>query len=212
MAQSEEIEQYVRELVGREDVMLQAARDRLENAGLPAIQISPEQGRLIAVLLRAIRARRALEVGTLGGYSGIWIARALGDDGRLDTIEVNPDYATVAREAFRQAGVESRITILEGDAVRILATLEGDYDAVFLDADKEPLPEYFHQAMRLTRVGGWLLCDNTFFHGRVLDLDDHADDVRGVREYNRLASEDPRLVTAIASVRDGLMISLKVYD
>ena len=212
MAQSEEIEQYVRELVGNEDNKLQAARNGLVEAGLPTIQISPEQGRLIAVLLRAIRARRVLEVGTLGGYSGIWIVRALGDDGRLDTIEANPDHAAVARVAFRQAEVHSRINIREGDAISILPTLEGGYDAVFLDADKEPLPEYFLEAIRLTRVGGWVLCDNTFYHGRVWDPEDQADDVQGVREYNRLASEDPRLVTAIAPVRDGLMISLKVRD
>ena len=209
---SDELEQYVRDLVGTEDAALLAARDRHEAADLPTMQISAEQGRLLAVLLRAIRARRVLEIGTLGGYSGIWIARSLVGKGHLDTIEANPDHAAVARGAFGDAGLDDRITIFEGDAVKILPTLHEVYDAVFLDADKEPLPTYFREAVRLTRVGGWVLCDNTFYHGRVLDPDDRADDVEGIRAYNRLASEDPRLVTAIVPVRDGLMISLKVGD
>lgn len=207
-----EIEQYVRDLVGIEDDVLVAVRERHEAQGLPAIQISAEEGQLIAVLLRAIAAQRVLEVGTLGGYSAVWIARAVGADGRLTTIESKRAHARVARQAFRDAEVTDRVELIVGDAREVLPTLEPAFDAVFLDADKESLPAYFAHAMRLLRVGGLLLCDNTFYHGRVLEEHDRAADVEGMRAYNELAARDPRLSTAIVPVRDGLMISLKVRD
>ncbi len=207
-----EIEQYVRHLVGIEDDVLVAVRARHETQGLPPIQISAEEGQLIAVLLRAIAAQRVLEVGTLGGYSGVWIARAVGADGRLITIESKRAHARVARQAFRDAEVTDRVELIVGDARDVLPTLEPAFDAVFLDADKESLPAYFAHAMRLLRVGGLLLCDNTFYHGRVLEERDRAADVEGMRAYNELAARDPRLSTAIVPVRDGLMISLKVRD
>jgi predicted O-methyltransferase YrrM len=199
-------------LVGVEDNVLAGIRARHTEAGLPGIQISADEGRLIAVLLRAIRARRVLEVGTLGGYSGVWIARALEDDGELVTLEANPEHAKVAQQAFEAAKLTDRVRILEGDAMALLPTLDAGFDAVFLDADKEPLPEYFEHGVRLLRVGGLLLCDNTFCDERVVDSADRAADVEGVRAYNRLASTDTRVLSAIAPVRDGLMISLKVRD
>ena len=212
MSTTPDLGQYVQDLVGAEDEALAAIRRRHAEAGLPDIHISADEGRLIGLLIRAIRARRVLEVGTLGGYSGVWIARALEADGEMLTIEANPDHAAFARTAFVEAGVEDRVRVLVGDATDLLATLDSPFDAVFLDADKEPLPTYFAHGVRLLRVGGLLLCDNTFCHGQVLDTNDHGADVEGVRAYNRLAAQDERLVTAIVPIRDGLMISLKVRD
>jgi predicted O-methyltransferase YrrM len=151
-------------------------------------------------------------VGTLGGYSGVWIARALPDDGRLVTIERQPERAQIARDAFRDANVLERVEVLQGDAGAVMQGLTPGFDAVFLDADKEPLPEYFVEALRLLRVGGLLLCDNTLCKGRVADHEDRESDVEGIREYNRLAAHDARLASALIPVRDGLTVSVKVAD
>lgn len=203
---------YVRELFAPEDDALRAIRERHDREDLPDIFISPEEAGIIQMLLRAIGARRVLEVGTLGGYSGVWIARALPHDGKLVTIERQPERALIARDAFREAGVLERVEILRGDAGAVMRSLTPGFDAVFVDADKEPLPEYFVEALRLTRVGGLLLCDNTLCKGRVADLEDREADVEGIREYNRLAAHDTRLASALIPVRDGLTVSVKVAD
>jgi predicted O-methyltransferase YrrM len=137
---------YLAALFAREDAALTAAREAHRRADLPAIFVSAEEGAVLHLLPRMVGARRVLEVGTLGGYSGIWLARALPPDGRLVTIEGDEGHAAVARAAF-----------------------EGPFDAVFLDADKAPLRAYLDEALRLVRVGGLILCDNTFMHGRVAD-------------------------------------------
>ncbi len=201
---------YIRELFAPEDAALEAARLQHEAENLPAIHISPDEGKLLFVLLRAVGARRVLEIGTLGGYSGIWIARALPPDGQLTTIERDPKHAAAARRAFAEAGVASKIELIEGDARAVLAGLSPGFDAVFVDADKEPLAEYYREGMRLLAVGGLLLCDNAIIQDRVADPDDEGDDVRGVREFNRLASGDDRLAATIVPIRDGLLVGTKL--
>jgi caffeoyl-CoA O-methyltransferase len=203
---------YVREVFAPEDEVLRAIRERHAREDLPDIFISPEEARIIQVLLRAIGARRVLEVGTLGGYSGVWIARALPRNGTLITIERLPERAAIARGAFRDAGLRDRVEVVEGEALAAMRAREPGFDAVFLDADKAPLPDYFGEAVRLLRVGGLLLCDNTLCKGRVTDRSDREADVEGVREYNRLAAHDGRLVSALIPVRDGLTVSVKVAD
>ncbi len=163
-------------------------------------------------LIRAVGAQRVLEIGTLGGYSGVWIARALGPEGRLTTIEADPKHASVARRAFARAGVEHQVELLEGRALDILPTLPPGFDAVFVDADKQPLEQYFRHGMRLLRAGGLLLCDNSFFNGRVTDPSDTQPDIEGVRAFNRLAATDRRLVATIVPVRDGLLVGVKTAD
>ena len=212
MTLSDALTAYIRELFAPEDAILRRIRERHAREGMPDIFISPEEARIIQVLLFAVRATRVLEVGTLGGYSGVWIARALPEDGELVTIERDADRAAVARDGFQAAGVLNQVRILETEALPGLRSLEPPFDAVFLDADKEPLAEYFGQAVRLTRVGGLLLCDNTLSKGRVVDTDDREDDVEGIRAYNRLSASDPRLRSALIPVRDGLTVSVKVAD
>ncbi len=202
--------EYIRKLFAAEDDVLAAVRQRHSAEGLPAVHISSDEGKLIAVLLRAVGARRVLEVGTLGGYSGIWIARALPPDGKLITIEHDSKHVDAARRAFAEADVSHKIELLEGDAREVLPRLTPEFDAVFVDADKEPLALYYREAMRLLKVGGLLLCDNALLDKRVVDRADDAADVRGVREFNRLAASDVGLAATIIPIRDGLLVGLKL--
>lgn len=209
---TEALDQYVRHLFAAEDAALTGIRERHEREDLPAIFISPEEAKIIHVLLTSIRAHDVLEVGTLGGYSGVWIARALPPGGRLVTIDVDPRRAEIAREGFRAAGIVDRVEVRVGRATDVLPTLEGPFDAVFLDADKAPLPTYLDHALRLLRVGGLLLCDNAFLEGRVADPEAGGDDVDGMRMFNARVAGDPRLSAAVIPVRDGLTVAVKVAD
>lgn len=204
------LQRYVEELFAVEDAILARVRTRHAEAGLPNIHISPDEGKLLHVLLRAVAARSVLEIGSLGGYSGIWLARALPPDGRLTTIEKDLRHAALARGAYAEAGLTGMVRVLEGDARQVLRTLTPGFDAVFVDADKEPLPEYFEESVRLLRSGGLLLCDNAFFHGAVVDESDRSAAAEGVRTFNRLAATDPRVVSAVAPIRDGVVIGVKV--
>jgi len=208
----ERLARYVTELFAAEDPVLAAIRARHAEANLPPIHISPDEGKLLLVLLRAIEATSVLEIGSLGGYSGVWLARALPLSGRLTTIERDPRHAALARRAFAEAGVERRVRVIEGTALEVLPTLSPGYDAVFVDADKEPLAQYFEWSLKLLRRGGLLLCDNAFFHGTVVDDLDHAPATEGVRAFNRLAATDPRIVATVVPVRDGLVIGVKVQE
>ena len=206
----ERLHRYVTELFAPEDPILQRVRTRHAGEGLPEIYISPDEGKLLHVLLRAAGAARVLELGSLGGYSGIWLARALPPQGRLVTVEKEPRHAQLARQAYREAGVAEKVELLEGVALEILPTLKAPFDAVFVDADKDPLAQYFEWGVRVLKPGGLLLCDNAFFHGAVIDDADHSPGAVGVRAYNRLAATDPRVVSAIIPIRDGVCVSVKV--
>lgn len=208
----ERFERYVTELFATEDPILSKIRARHAAENLPAINVSPEEGKLLHVLLHAIQARRVLEIGALGGYSGVWLGRALPAGGELVTIEKDPKHARVAREAFDMAKLHGRVRLIEGSALEVLPTLTPGFDAVFIDADKEPLPKYFDWGMKLLRRGGLLLCDNAFFHGAAIDPNDRSGNAVGVRAFNDLASKDPRLVATIIPVRDGLVVGVKVRD
>ena len=208
----ERLERYITELFAAEDAALAAIRARHSTADLPQIHISPDEGKLLHVLLRAAGAVRVLELGALGGYSGVWLARALPPHGSLITVEKEPRHAELARRAYAEAGVADRVRVIEGAALDVLPTLEPGFDAVFLDADKEPLPKYFEWAVRLLRRGGLLLCDNAFYNGAVADPADRTPNVMGVREFNRLAATDRRGVSAVIPIRDGVVAAVKVAD
>ena len=206
----ERFERYVTELFAAEDPILSKIRARHTAENLPAINVSPEEGKLLHLLLLIIQAKRVLEIGALGGYSGVWLARALPPGGELTTIEKDPKHARVAREAFDMARLHGRVRLIEGSALDVLPTLHPGFDAVFIDADKEPLPHYFDWGMKLLRRGGLLLCDNAFFHGSVVDDADCSPGTEGVRAFNRLAATDPRVVSAVVPIRDGLVIGVRV--
>jgi caffeoyl-CoA O-methyltransferase len=200
---------YVTELFAPEDPVLQGIRARQDTLGLPPINISADEGKLLQVLLRAVGARRVLEIGALAGYSGVWLARALPPDGTLTTIEKDHRHAELARQAFGEAGLGTRARVLEGGALEVLPTLAPGFDAIFVDADKAPLAQYFDWSMRLLRQGGLLLLDNAFRHGSVIDPKDRTPDTEGIRAFNRLAAADPRLIATIVPIRDGLLAAVK---
>jgi len=208
----ERLERYVSELFAAEDPVLRKIRARHGEQKLPPINVSPEEGKLLYLLLLIIKAKRVLEIGSLGGYSGVWLGRALPPDGTLITLEKDPRHARIARDGFKEAGLQDRVQLIEGGALEILPTLKPGFDAVFIDADKEPLPTYFDWGMRLLRVGGLLLCDNAFFHGAAIDESDQSGNALGVRAFNKLAAGDPRLVATILPVRDGLLVGMKTRD
>jgi predicted O-methyltransferase YrrM len=206
----ERLERYVTELFAPEDAVLASIRARHDSLKLPPIHISPDEGKLLYVLLRAVVAARVLEIGSLAGYSGVWLARALTAGGTLTTIEKDPRHAELARRAYAEAGLAGRVRLIEGPALDVLPTLAPGFDAVFVDADKAPLAQYFEWSVRLLRPGGLLLCDNAFFHGAVVDPADHTAEAEGVRAFNQLAARDPRVVAAVTPIRDGLVIGVKV--
>lgn len=201
--------EYAGALFAPEDAVLLALRDDADRAGLPPIAISADTGRLLQVMIRAVAARRVLEVGTLGGYSAIWMARALPDDGRLVTLEHDAAHAAFARAHVAAAGLADRVEVIEGEALQLLPAFDGErFDLVFLDADKEPLPTYLDWALRLVRPGGAIVADNALWGGRVLD-DRVADEATlGVREFNRRLATDPRLTSIIVPTHDGVAIAI----
>jgi predicted O-methyltransferase YrrM len=205
----ERFDEYAAALFAPEDAVLLALRDDADRAGLPPIAISADTGRLLQVMIRAVGARRILEVGTLGGYSAIWMARALPGDGRLVTLEHDPAHAAFARAHIAAAGLAPLVEVVEGQALQLLPAFDGEwFDLVFLDADKEPLPTYLDWALRLVRPGGAIIADNALWGGRVLD-DRVADDATlGVREFNRRLATDPRLTSIIVPTHDGVTIAI----
>lgn len=201
--------EYITSLFAREDALLASLREEADRTGLPPISISADEGRLLQVLLTAIGARRVLEVGTLGGYSSIWMARALPDDGQVVSIEAEPTHAAFARRFIAQAGLSERIEVREGRALDVLPALDGErFDAIFIDADKEPLPTYYEWALRLVRPGGLVMVDNALWGGRVHDVNVDDARTRSVREVNRRMAADPRLVSVIVPTHDGVAIGV----
>src|SRR5262249_34447960 len=189
---------YIVGLFGAEDELLASLREEADRAGLPPISISADEGRLLQVLLTAINARRVLEVGTLGGYSASCIARALPTGGPLVSVEINEDHASFARRYIARAGLSDRVEVRVGRALDVLPALDGErFDAVFLDADKEPLPTYFEWGLRLVRPCGLIIGDNALWGGRVYENDETDDKTKGVREFNRRMATDARVLSII---------------
>lgn len=208
-----EIDDYVQELYAPQDEALEAAVRESRRAGLPEIQVSPNEGKLLQLLAEIAGARRILEIGTLGGYSAIHFGRALPEDGSLISLEIDEHHAEVARENVERAGLADRVEIRVGDARELLAAIvgngEGPFDLVFIDADKEGYPEYLEWSMKLVRPGSLILGDNAIRGGSVLDPDDGSS--RAMREFNRRIAEDPSLSAIVLPLIreriDGLAIA-----
>lgn len=167
-------------------------------ADLPAHDVSPLQGAFLALMVRISGARRVLEVGTLGGISTIWMARALPEGGEVVTLEVNPAHAAVARANLAAAGVDGRVRLIEGRAIDSLAALEGPFDLVFLDADKPSNPDYLRAVLPLCRAGAVIIADNVVREGRVVTGGDASSD--GVRAMVDAMAELPLEATALQTV------------
>ena len=204
------VSQYIVSLFAPEDRLLAALREEADRTGMPPAAVSADTGRLLQVLMRAIGARRVLEVGTLGGYAAIWMGRALPTDGTLLTIEREDAYAAFAERYIEQAGLATAVSVRRGRAVDVLPSLDGqEFDLIFLDADRASLPTYLDWALRLVRRGGMIVADNTLCGGRVTEeTPEDSDDVRAVREFNQRIAADPRLTAILIPAYDGLVIAL----
>ncbi|EPU1042496.1 TPA: O-methyltransferase [Raoultella ornithinolytica] len=197
------VDSYLIDALIPQDPLLSQVLANNQRAGLPAFDVAANQGQFLALLVRMVRAQRVLEIGTLGGYSTIWMARELPEDGELLTLEADPRHAAVARENLRLAGVDKQVTLREGLALQTLESL-GDrppFDLIFIDADKPSNPDYLRWALRYSRPGTLIIGDNVVRDGEVVNPRSEDDRVQGVRRFIEMMARDPRLtVTALQTV------------
>jgi predicted O-methyltransferase YrrM len=212
-----EVDAFIGETIVPDDEVLRSALDAAEAAGLPAIQVSPPQGRLLQILVRLLGARQVLEFGTLGGYSSILMARALAPGGRLVTLEANADFAEVARGSIERAGLSEVVELRVGPALEALPTLEdegaGPFDLVFIDADKVNTPHYFAWALDHVRAGALIIADNVVRDGSLADAESEDSAAHAQRRLHETLADEPRVMaTTIQTVGvkgyDGFLIAL----
>jgi predicted O-methyltransferase YrrM len=215
------VDRYITDLFVPSDPALDAALRATADAGMPLINVAPNQGKLLHILALASRARAILEIGTLGGYSTIWLARALPADGRLITLEADPKHAAVARANIARAGLAEIVEVRLGRALDTLPQLasegRGPFDLIFIDADKPNTAAYFAWALKLTRRGGLIITDNIVRGGAVIDEGSANASVQGVRRFNAALAAEPHVsATAIQTVGskgyDGLAIAVVTAD
>lgn len=210
------IAKYVEDVFKPEDSVLREIRQRSLKAGLPEIQVGSIDSLHLEVLARGFGARKIVEIGTLGGYSGVCLCRALPSDGKLYTFEFSPHHAEVAKESFKKAGFSNQVEIFVGPAVETLPSInkQGPFDLVFIDADKQSYPRYFEWAAENLRKGGAILADNTFAWGMIADekFEDRQDEtqVKALREFNHKAATDPRFKSTILPTGEGLTLAVKI--
>jgi predicted O-methyltransferase YrrM len=211
MERWQEVDDHLVELFELDDDALRAALAATVAAGMPQIQVSATLGRFLNIQARAIGARRILEIGTLAGYSSIWLARALPVDGRLVTLEVEPRHAEVARANLDRAGLAALVEIRVGPAAGSLAALVADgaepFDMVFIDADKEGYPDYLEWSLRLSRPGTLIVADNVVRGGAIIDAASSDGRVQGIRRFNEALARDPRVAATILQT-----VGSKGYD
>lgn len=188
------------------DDALQRAYDAPGREGLPAIQVGPSEGKTLALLLRLASAHKVVEIGTLAGYSGLWIARAIGPEGHLWTFEADAQHAQVARETFEFAGVADRVSVIEGEALSMLSTVErhGPFDAVFVDADKKSYDRYGEWAAAHLRPGGLLIGDNAYLFGKLLG---EGEEAQAMRRFHERAARS--FDSVCVPTPDGLLVGLR---
>lgn len=215
------VDEYLDGLFHPPDPALDAALQASAEANLPSIQVAPNQGKLLSILARSINARSILEIGTLGGYSTIWLARALPPDGTLITLEVDPKHAEVASANLARAGLSGVVQVRVGPALESLAQIAAEkrepFDFVFIDADKVNTTAYFEWALKLTRRGSLIITDNVVRNGAVVDASSSDVNVQGVQRFNAALAAEPRVsATVIQTVGskgyDGLAVALVVAD
>jgi predicted O-methyltransferase YrrM len=209
------VDEYFSDLLLPDDDALEAALRQSAAGGLPTISVSPLQGSLLHILARMIKARRVLEIGTLGAYSTIWLARALPPGGRVVSLELDPHHAQVAKANLDRAGLGAVVEIRVGPASESLQELETlqkleetePYDLFFIDADKRSIPEYLESALRLSRPGSVIVIDNVVRNGAVVDASMTDADMEGIRRAAKMLGEDPRLCSTVIQT-----VGLKGYD
>jgi predicted O-methyltransferase YrrM len=205
------VDQYIVDTLVRQDEALEAALAASSAAGLPAIAVSPNQGKLLMLLARMVGARRILEIGTLAGYSTIWLARGLADGGRLITLEMVEKHAQVARANLARAGLTDVVELMVGPALetlpKIAAAKRGPFDLIFIDADKSAMTDYLNWSLKLSHPGTVIIGDNVVRDGKVLDAASSDPSVQGIRRFYEMLSAEKRIsATAIQ------MVGAKGYD
>lgn len=205
------VDNYISGLLANEDDALTSVTNSLSRHGLPQHSVSANQGKFLQVLMAACNAKKVLELGTLGGYSTIWLARALPADGKVITVEVDTEHGKVARQNIHNAGVAEKVDIMVGKALDILPELvhheEGPFDFIFVDADKPPYTEYFEYALKLSRKGTIIVCDNVVREGKVLDRDSTDEKVNGVQRFNEMLGKNDKVTATILQT-----VGIKDYD
>ena len=205
------VERYYGNLLAPDDAALEHALQSSEAAGLPRIQISALQGKLLHLLARMVTARNILEIGTLAGYSAIWMARALPEDGQLITLEANEKHAEIAQDNFVRAGIAGKIELRFGKALdtlpQIAAQGRGPFDLVFIDANRSNLPEYFVWSLGLARCGSVIVVDNVVREGGVLNVESSDADIQGIRRFAEMAAAEKRVSSTVIQT-----VGSKNYD
>jgi caffeoyl-CoA O-methyltransferase len=211
------VDDYINDLFVKEDQALLKVTASIEHEGIPAISISPNQGKFLHLLAKMVNAKKILEMGTLAGYSTIWMARALPTDGKLITLEFDPKHAEVARKNIKEANLSSLVDIRIGKALDLLPQIEAageaPFDMIFIDADKPPYTEYFQWAVRLSRPGTLIVTDNVIRDGKVLDNNSEDENVIGVQRFNKMLAANKAVnATIIQTVgekdHDGMAIAV----
>lgn len=211
------VDEYINGLFVKEDQALLNVATSIQDAGIPAISVSPNQGKFLHLLAKLINAKKILEMGTLAGYSTIWMARALPPDGRLITLEYDASHAAVAKKNLVRAKVDSQVDIRIGKALDLLPQIEAageaPFDMIFIDADKPPYAEYFQWALRLSRPGTLIVTDNVIRDGKVLDKNSDDADVIGVQRFNNLLAAtnavDATIIQTVGEkVHDGIALAV----
>ena len=213
----ESVDNYISDLFSDEDEALKAVEAAMIEANIPQISISPNQGKFLQILARLCGAKRILEIGLLGGYSTIWLARALPPAGKLVTLELDPNYARVAKKNLVRAGVDHLVDIRVGKALDLLPKIQtegiGPFDMIFIDADKPPYAEYFQWALKLSRPGTLIVADNIIREGKVMDANSPDLMVQGARRFNSMLARNTTVTaTLIQTVgvkeHDGMAIAI----
>ncbi|QJI41555.1 methyltransferase domain-containing protein [Pseudomonas sp. ADAK2] len=200
---------YLLDVSLRETPLLKRLRDETQALPMARWQVAPEQGQFLALLVKLTGARRLLEVGTFTGYSALCMAAALPDDGSLICCDIPGDYNATARHYWQEAGLAARIDLRLAPALETLAQLSGPFDLVFIDADKANYPSYLEHALRLLRVGGLAVFDNTLWSGRVLESNPESADTRAIQALNRALKDDARVDLSLLPIGDGLTLCRK---
>ncbi|TZF98930.1 O-methyltransferase (plasmid) [Chryseobacterium panacisoli] len=207
----EKVDQYISNLVAPEDSFLQETIQSLDDASMPQISITPTQGKFLQVMMLMCKAKRVLELGTLGAYSTIWMARAIPSDGKVITIEYDPHHADIASRNIAKAGLSDQIDLRVGKAMDLLKELiaanEDPFDFIFIDADKPPYTEYFELALKLSHPGTVIVCDNIIREGKVLDENTNDERVMGVQRFNKMLASNPKVTATIMQT-----VGAKEYD
>lgn len=195
------VDDYISNLLAPEDAVLTETIESLDRENIPQISVTANQGKFLQILLLLGNAKTVLELGTLGGYSTIWLGRALPEDGKVISLEIDENHAKVARQNIEKAGLSHKVEVRVGKALELLPQMvdngEGPFDMIFIDADKPPYAEYFKLALSVSRPGTLIICDNVIRDGKVLDPNHPDERVQGVRRFNQLLADTPQVTATI---------------